>query len=208
MARSDNRVHALGIGAHTIRLVTPDRGVHEEGSRISLWWGVTSAAVALAEHLVAQGELRGERVVELGCGVGLAGIAAGLAGAHVTFTDLVQDALAHARDNARRNGLDGARTAFVPLDWETPGECGRFDRVVGAEIAYDYFVHDALLRVFDRLCAPQGEILLADRRRLVVDRLVGRLYGLGWEVDGAATAVDRDGLPRQEITVWRITRGG
>jgi len=206
MERPDNRVHQLPVGDRSVRVVVPDRGVEEEGDRISLWWGVTTSAVALAEALLDGTDRSGQRAIELGCGAGLGGIAAGLAGAHVTFTDLVPEALENACRNARRNGLPERRCATLALDWEAPTAAGRHDLVLGAEVTYDYFLHDALLRLLDQVCTPGGEVWLADRRRLVVDRFVGRLHTQGWTVDGSVSTVDVVGLPRQQVTVWRCSR--
>ena len=51
---------------------------------------VWESGVALAEYMschMGAGELRGRRVLELGAGPGIAGIAAALCGARVTLTD-------------------------------------------------------------------------------------------------------------------------
>ena len=79
---------SIPIGSLDVRMLAPRRR-EESDSRISFWWGITSAAIALARHMEARGSLRGQRVVELGCGLGLAGITAGLLGADVLFTDYV-----------------------------------------------------------------------------------------------------------------------
>ena len=51
---------------------------------------VWEAGIALAEYLsshMGERELRARRVLELGAGPGIAGIAAAMRGAHVTLTD-------------------------------------------------------------------------------------------------------------------------
>lgn len=109
----------IPIGKLNVQLLAPRERV-ESGDRISFWWGVTSSAVALSRHLATSGELQDQRVVELGCGVGLAGITAGLLGSSVTFTDYMPEALEFARNNCLLNGVDMNRTHFVQLDWEHP----------------------------------------------------------------------------------------
>lgn len=104
---SDNAVENISIpvGELLIRMLAPQDETDSD-SRITFWWGITSAAVALALHIESHREnFSGKRVIELGCGLGLAGIAAGLAGAHVLFTDYVPQALEFAEKNARLNGL-------------------------------------------------------------------------------------------------------
>ena len=65
------------------------------------------SAVAAATEIARQPELvRGKRVVELGCGLGLPGIVAGLSGAkHVLLTDQATTALRLALTSAGLNGL-------------------------------------------------------------------------------------------------------
>lgn len=195
----------IPIGDLSVRVLAP-RDREESGERISFWWGVTSAAVALSRQLAAMGDLSGIRSVELGCGLGLAGITAGLLGASVTFTDYMPEALEFARRNALLNGLDEDRIAFVQLDWEAPSVEETFDLVIGSEIAYDYFTHGALIKVMEKLLATRGQILLAERNRLAVSRFVGRLIGRGLGSSAATSAVVVPGLPNQEITVFTIQR--
>jgi len=188
-----------------VRLLAPTER-EESGERISFWWGVTSAAVALSRHLTTLGDLQGERVVELGCGLGLAGITAGLLGSSVTFTDFMPEALEFARKNCLLNRVDMDRTRFVQLDWEDPCDVKDFTLVIGSEIAYDYFTHSALIKLMDALTAPEGRIVLAERKRLAVSRFVGRLIGRGFSSSEAVSLIDDPELPSQEITLFMLQR--
>lgn len=194
---------AVSIGRLDVRVTGP-REYSDSGERISFWWGLTSAAIAVSRHLEARGALRGRRVVELGCGLGLAGITAGLLGARITFTDYVSTALEHAERNCRLNGLDPRAADFVTLDWEQPEEIGRFDMVLGSEILYDYFTHSALIDVLRRIVEPSGTILLADRKRLVVSRFLGRLTAKGFPCVEETVTVRVEGFPEQDVTVFTL----
>ncbi|KAF8059443.1 hypothetical protein HT031_005248 [Scenedesmus sp. PABB004] len=71
-----------------------------------------------------RGGLAGARVVELGAGMGLAGLAAArLGAAHVWLTDKPAVTV-HARVNAAKSGLGGGggggRVSVLALDWEDP----------------------------------------------------------------------------------------
>ncbi len=183
------------------------RTAEESSSRISFWWGITSAAIALAEHVQSiGGDLAGKRVVELGCGLGLAGITAGMAGANVLFTDYVQLALDFARSNAALNSLPAEKTRFRILDWEQAGDLETADLVLGSEIVYDYFFHGSLIGVMRRVLAPGGLVLLADRKRLCVSRFVGRLISQGFVCSETVSDVRVSGFPVQEITVFALRR--
>jgi release factor glutamine methyltransferase len=64
-----------------------------------------AGSLLFARHLGAR---PGERVLEIGCGAGLAAVLAARAGAHVIATDIRPEAVACTRDNAARNGVADA----------------------------------------------------------------------------------------------------
>ena len=79
------------------------------------------AADVLAQMLadsagVAGVSLEGTPVLELGCGIGLAGLAAAQCGAQVLFTDRNELVLERAAANAELNGL-GERVRTARVDW-------------------------------------------------------------------------------------------
>ena len=94
------------------------------------WAELWPAATALAAALP---EVRGLRVVELGCGLGVPSLVAAARGAEVTATDWAGDAIDLLRRNAERNGL--AVTAEV-RDWRDPWEA-RFDVALAADVLYE-----------------------------------------------------------------------
>ena len=80
------------------------------------WADLWPSAIELA-HVVARWDLAGRRVLELGCGLALPGIAAALRGARVTVSDWAPDALGFARSNAERNGV---ALEVVEVSWAEP----------------------------------------------------------------------------------------
>ncbi|MGO9572170.1 MAG: class I SAM-dependent methyltransferase [Desulfomonilaceae bacterium] len=204
---SDSAVDEISIpiGSLDIRMLAPRR-LEESDSRISFWWGITSAAIALARHVEGSGSLLGRRIVELGCGLGLAGITAGLCGAEVLFTDYVPEALEFARKNAQLNGLTDQTIESALLDWEEPGEIEPFSIVLGSEILYDYFFHGSLIRLLQTILEPSGTIILADRKRLVVTRFLGRLTDAGFRCVETRSQVAFAGFPEQEISIFTLDK--
>lgn len=108
-----------------LRLENPSRR-ERFGSEIpSKVW---PASVILAQWLWnAPHSVAGKRVLELGAGMGLVGLAAGRCGAaSVLLTDLDAKALQHARTNIRKNARGGGGHACAAeaahLDWARPPE--------------------------------------------------------------------------------------
>jgi predicted nicotinamide N-methyase len=196
---------SIPVGNLNIRMLAP-RNREESGSRISFWWGITSSAIALARHIEAGGSLNGHQVIELGCGLGLAGITAGICGADVLFTDYVAEAFEFAHKNAQMNGLSDQKIKSALLDWEHPKEIGPFSMVLGSEIPYDYFFHGSLIKLLTMILEPDGRIILADRKRLVVTRFLGRLVSQGFRCVETRSQVAVTGFPEQEISIFTLDR--
>lgn len=140
------------------------------------------SAVALAQLLTQWGdELPGKRVLELGAGVGLAGVVAQSVGAEVWQTDHRADLLVLAEQNARQNGV------VVPhqflADWRTWNHSPQYDFILGADILYERAMHRYLSPIFQQNLAPGGQLLLADPSRPQALELIAQLETAGWRID-------------------------
>jgi predicted nicotinamide N-methyase len=129
---------------------------------IPYWAEIWPASRALAQHLAVGPSLAGSSVLDLGCGLGLAGIAAGLRGGAVHFADNHADALTFARTNAEAAGLDAV---FLPADWRAASWAGPFDLVLAADVLYDRSDHEPLLDLLPVLLGAGGVALFGDPHR-------------------------------------------
>lgn len=146
-------------------LLAPNRS-HDR----SYWAEIWHASLGIARHLMRGPSLAGRRVLDLGCGIGLAGLAAGLRGATVRFVDRDQDALHFACFNAVDNGVrDFSATR---LDWFEATAPGTYDLILLADVAYDERHFEPLLRHLHQCLAPGGSALLGDPYRPVADAFV------------------------------------
>lgn len=131
------------------------RGAERRGRSASdaYWAHAWPAAGALAEWVLASSMLApGVRVLELGCGLGIAGFAAAARGARVLLTDAMPEAVHAALGNAQLNALtcDGA-----VFDWrDSVPDAWRADLVLGADVLYDPGAHLHIARVLKHLACP------------------------------------------------------
>ncbi len=114
-------------------------------------------------------------MLDLGCGLGLPGVAAASRGAHVTFSDREADALAFAEWNARRLAPPASEISSAFGDWRELRLAGRFDVILLADVSYRTDSHDALLELVGRALAPGGAVLHADPERVESSRFLRRL---------------------------------
>lgn len=128
-----------------------------------LWSKLWESAWVLANHLSTLPVAPEKTILEIGCGLGLVGIAATMAGHRVTMSEYNADALNFAKANAVINDLPQLAIEF--LDWKNPRLAGRFDIIVGSDTVYNTENIGILEALFDRYLLPGGTVILADNVR-------------------------------------------
>jgi predicted nicotinamide N-methyase len=141
--------------------------------RLPYWAELWTSSIVLAENALNDKTLRGKKVLEIGCGLGLVGLAAAWSGADVTMTDYDADALLFARWNAITNAPPpgGGTITVRSLDWrDPPGE--RYDVILGADIVYEQRHILPLMAFFSNALQPGGRIRLAEPGRRIGDEFL------------------------------------
>jgi predicted nicotinamide N-methyase len=152
------------------RLLAATKNLEQAPYGFLLW----ESSVALSRWLAVRPELvRGKRVLELGAGVGLAGLVAQSLGASVTQTDHLPEALALSQLNATENGIEGVRRQQA--DWHSWDHAEHYDVILGADILYETEMQSALSSIFRRNLTPDGSVLLADPLRPQSLEFLGRM---------------------------------
>ncbi len=124
-----------------------------------LWVG----SRALARHLAATTQNH-STAIDIGCGVGLAGLVAAKRGTHTTFLDHAREALAFVRASAERNHLEAD---LLVSDLRRPGVDARFDLCLAADATYDPELQRALADFLVVHLAPAGVAWCAESVRMV-----------------------------------------
>jgi predicted nicotinamide N-methyase len=159
-----------------------DEDAFDEDEFLPYWAELWPSGVALA-RVVAELDLAGSRVVELGAGLGLPSLAAALRGADVLATDWAVHAVALLRDNAARNGI-ALRAEIVR--WDEPAfllDGAPWDLVLLADVLYEQRNADRLLELLPKL---GGERLIAEPGRPFAARFLAQ-----WDVEEVADRVYR-----------------
>ncbi len=131
--------------------------------RIPYWADVWPSARILAERLAGH-QGAGQRLLELGCGIGLPAIVAAAAGYETLATDYYAEALEFTEANAHRNGVMNVDSRLV--DWRRmPDDLGTFDVVVAADVLYEQPQAALVASVIERCLAPGGLAIVTDPGR-------------------------------------------
>jgi predicted nicotinamide N-methyase len=160
------------IGNHCFELLAPADPVEflnqlDESAAAHVadpyWAAIWSAAPALAECVARKRWPPDASALELGCGVGLAGLAALAAGISVTFSDYIPLAVSLAVENAHRNGFTTA--TGLHLDWTDPPTLKPFPLVLASDVLYEKQLHANLLTTLDVVLSTDGECWIGDPLR-------------------------------------------
>jgi predicted nicotinamide N-methyase len=141
-----------------------------------LWESSRALASALPEL-----DVKNSRVLDLGCGMGLAGAAAAVMGAHVTLVDLESPALLFARLNTLPYASKVRR-----VNWQIDDLNQRFDLILGADIVYEKAQWNFLEEFWKHHLAPEGSILLAEPHRQSGDLFIDWIQAKHWKIDQPA----------------------
>ena len=159
----------------------PDDDPEVKDERIPYWAELWPSAVVLSEYLVSNGSLlKGKAVLEVGCGLGLSGIVAGMLGGNVVMTDYQNAALDFAAANWRLNNDTPVKTEI--LDWRSPGKTEKVDLILASDVAYESKVFRFLISTFKKLLRPTGTILLTEPNRKFAKDLISQLLKAGFTV--------------------------
>lgn len=147
------------------RLIETQFAQEDPVSGFPFWTRIWEASIILAD-LLAQVKPDGNReILEIGAGLGVAGLFAAAFGHRVTVTDYDQDALTFAMLSAQLNQLSNVE--FQTLDWCAPTLYKSYDYIIGSEVLFNAKLFLPLYGLLKKALAPGGIVYFAhDRNRM------------------------------------------
>ena len=175
--------------------------------RLPYWAELWPASIAMAEWLLEDQPIpSGSTALELGCGPGLAGVAAGAAGVETIVTDIESTALDMARHNWKTNLQ--REPEVLRLDWREPPSTLQVPYLIAADVAYEERFFGPLVSCAEQLLAPGGIWLLTEPGRPVARTFFSRLINRGWKVDTHHRTVSTGDSPATRVNCCVIQRKG
>ncbi len=169
------------------------------------WADLWPAARMLAKVLVREPWPAGPeplRALEVGCGLGLPGIAALARGLRVTFSDYDATALRFAADNARLNGFENFE--LLQMDWRYPPPGLRFPLILASDLIYEMRNVAPLVALIKQVLEPGGQCLLTDQDRVPSHVLRETLTAEGLPYTTRVLRAGEPGGRRVKGTLYRI----
>lgn len=159
------------------------RNAPNQPLHLPYWAELWDSASGIGEYLTktplmfsaSHGGVR--RVLDLGCGMGMAGTVAAALGAYVCFADLEPPALLFARLNSLPWR---SRIQTRQLDWQRDRLGSRFDLIIGADILYEKAQWEFLEPFWRAHLADGGTVLLGEPGRATGELFIDWIQQRGW----------------------------
>jgi predicted nicotinamide N-methyase len=179
-------------------------GVKDE--RLPYWAELWPSSIALSRYILQNTGITSRiSAIELGCGVGLTGMAAARKGAEVLVSDYQPDALRLTELNWLMNLGKSPRMQL--LDWRTASPPEKYELILASDVVYEKRFFSPLIELFTSILSPAGQILLSEPNRKIASEFFSRLSDNGFVFD----TVEQSVVFREknyQVSVYQITWNG
>lgn len=159
----------------------PEGAADRAGIPESAWslFGLLWPSARVMAHAMLAFELGGKRILEVGCGLGLASLVIHRRGGNITASDGHPLAGIFLAENARINLLPVIR--YQAGSWAQANPAlGLFDVIIGSDVLYDRGQPELLSRFIDRHSGAEVEVLIVDPSRGNQAPFTRHMTGLGY----------------------------
>jgi predicted nicotinamide N-methyase len=212
----DTHIRTLDIGGHAYRIRSlvdpqqfsdPDQAAERLGISSAQWslFGHVWPCGRLLAETVAGYEIDGRRILEVGCGLGLASLVLTRRGADITASDCHPLAEVFLAYNSALNALPAVRYRMLP--WGVGNDTlGRFDLIIGSDVLYERGQAGLLAALLQRHAQPACEVLIADPGRGNSGAFTRALAAQGYVGSEQRGRLDEDDLPPYRGRLLRYVR--
>jgi predicted nicotinamide N-methyase len=176
-----SRVTSLTFGKLTIKLARPSDpdqllndpavlDLNRAEDYMPYWAYLWPGAYLLADFVAREAWIPDNRALELGCGLGLAGLVGVAAGLRVDFTDYDDAPLQFVDNSLLENRFETEVGRTFLLDWRDPGET-TYPVILGADLLYEKRLVPLVCDVIKKLLEPAGVAYVAGPYRVATEGL-------------------------------------
>jgi predicted nicotinamide N-methyase len=214
------RQQSVRLGGHDYRIrslsdiqqfADPDHLAQRVGISSAQWslFGQVWPSGRLLAETMSGHDVAGKRILELGCGLGLASLVLQRRGADVVASDHHPLAGPFLAYNSALNELPAV--VYRELRWDVPHDTlGRFDLVIGSDVLYERGHADLLVALLVRHTHAQSEVLITDPGRGNSAPFTRALAALGYDVVEQRGRMNEADLPpfRGRLLSYRRSASG
>lgn len=133
-------------------------------SQWPLFGVVWESSEILAEKML-KFDIKGKRILEMGCGMALSSLLLNSRNADITATDYHPEVAAYLADNVKLN--NGKHIPFLRTNWDNLEDhsLGKFDVLIGADLLYESQHVNLLTDFIHRHSNPECEVIIVDPGR-------------------------------------------
>lgn len=128
-----------------------------------LWAKVWPSALVLADYMAVQPANTGKKILEIGAGLGIAGLSASMFGHNVTISESDTHAVEFIKANAFIN--DCREVTVISMDWNCPPTSTQYDQIIGSEVIFRKEDFGPIQKLFKSILKPDGEVILVSEIR-------------------------------------------
>lgn len=151
----------------------PDGTAEALGISSAMWpiSGILWPSGIVLADLISELTLDKLRILEVGCGIGLASLIASSKGADITASDYHPLTRSFLIDNAALNGIPTVK--YFQGNWHKPiTNRGVFDLIIGSDLLYDKDNLEILATFINCHLAKSGRVILIEPRRALANKFV------------------------------------
>jgi predicted nicotinamide N-methyase len=185
----------------------PDRLAERAGISSAQWslFGHAWPSGQLLAEVMATQDIAGKRILEVGCGLGLASLVLRQRGADITASDHHPLAEVFMAYNAALNGLEAV--PYRTLHWNLPNETlGDFDLIIGSDVLYERGHASLLAALLPRHARPTSDVLITDPGRGNSGQFTRALIAQGYAATEQRGRMEPDEVPPFRGRILRFHR--
>lgn len=178
-------IEDIDIHVRTLRdnqQFSDDDGIASDlGISSAMWplFGVIWASGEVLAHLMFDYEIAGKRILEVGCGIGLASLVLNHRLADITATDYHPEVESFLQKNAKLN--NGLEIPFIRTAWDDEmTSLGGFDLIIGSDLLYDRGHTEILSEFINQHSKTHCTVIIVDPGRGKSARFSKKMEALGY----------------------------
>ncbi len=183
----------------TQQFADPDGRAEKLGISSAQWslFGQVWPAGRLLANAMDEFDIQGKRILEIGCGLGLASLVLQRRGADVIASDMHPLAEPFLAYNSALNSLPSVR--YRKLRWAVPlPTLGLFDLLIAADVLYEREHAELLAALVARHASPEAEVVFSDP-----GRGNSGVFARALALQGFASSESRGALEEDDVAPFR-----